>query len=325
MPSKLQLFLLILLQTVKAISEASCTPDDSMSDNELPPESNDCFQERESVSANSGDDDKNGTTFYSAEVTEVHARDIVEMHWLHDGHKATVLSQLEAVHRSSALPPSKMKVIDIACGEGLYARDLSQRFGYERIVGVEQSQFQVDLAKNRTTSIYPNVEYHQMDVPSDADISKLGGPFDIALVNWLYPYADSKGELLDMMRWTNRVMKPGGALIGWTVGIEDIRDADHGVVKDPKFRVEQRFDGKKKEGRIHQRENEMRFDCSIYTLSTYRTLFDVAGFEDVHFLEPLDYVDGRNQSSSSREERAMFEELITWKGCILKAMRATKL
>jgi len=272
-------------------------------------------------------------TQYSVDVANQWARSIENMHWLHDGHHSTVMSQLEAVHRRSNVPPSQMKVVDIACGEGIYARKLSDRFGYERIVAVDKSRAQIDTAMNRTASSrYPDIDYHQMDVPIDtlsaADIEALGGPFDIALANWLFSYADSKPDLLRMMEWTNRLMKPGGTLIAWTVAVEDLRDADEGVVKNSKFRIEQRFEGengKKEEGRVWQGENEMEYVCSIYSFNTYETLFEIAGFRDVHFLEHHEYVAGNELSNCTREERAMFDELITWKGCILKVFTATKL
>lgn len=271
----------------------------------------------------------NGTTAtqYSPEVADKWARSLDRMHWLHDGHQSTVVSQLETVHRLSKVPPSEMSVVDIACGEGKYARALSDRFGYQRIVAVDKSQSQLDIARNRTAATYSNIEYHQMDVPMEIvpDIESLGGPFDIALANWLYSYADSKRDLLEMMRWTNRMMKPGATLIAWTVAIDDFRNADDGVVKDPKFRIEQRFERERKEGRVWQGEDEMEYVCSIYSFNTYHTLFEVAGFENVHFLEHHEYVAEHDITNSSRAERAMFEELITWKGTILKVVRATKM
>ena len=204
---------------------------------------------------------------------------------------------------------------------------MADRFGYQRIVGVDKSEDILGIAANRTAATYSNIDYHRVDVPMESvpDIESLGG-FDIALVNWLFAHADTKSALLKMMLWTNRMMKSGGTVIGWTVATEDIRNADEGVVKDPKFRMNTYFDGgEKREGAVRQTEDEMEYRGSIYTFNTYHTLFQVAGFENVHFLEHHEYVAGRGTSNSSRAERAMFEELITWKGAILKVFRATKL
>ena len=263
---------------------------------------------------------------YDLEVTAQYAAHIQAMHWLHEGHRSVVHSQLEAVHRRSTVSPSKMRVIDIACGEGNYARTLVDRYGYERVVGVDKSQNQVDLAMNLTASSYSNVEFHQMNVPSDVilDVESLGGPFDIALANWLLPHAHSKRELLQMMQWTNRMMKPGGTLIAWTVGIEFLQNADDGVVKDAKFGMETHFEGEKKEGLISQIEGDMEYFGSIWSFNTYHTVLEVAGFEAVHFLEDHEYVAANRNSNCSEEERVMFNEIITWKGCILKALTAIK-
>jgi len=264
---------------------------------------------------------------YTPEVTAQWDRHIQSMRWLHDGFRSTVFSQLEAVHRVSGVSPTNMRVIDIACGEGNYARTIADRFGYERIVGVDKSDSILEIARNRTASTYPNIEYLQMEVPGDdiPDIESLGGPFDIALAIWLLPHADSKRQLLGMMQWIERVLKPGGTLIAWTVGIEDIRDADIGVVKDPKFGMETYFEGERSEGSIFQKEGDMEYFGSIWSFNTYQTLLEVAGFENAHFLEHHEYFMREGQSECRAEERAMFEEIITWKGCILKALRATKL
>ena len=63
-----------------------------------------------------------GTTTmeYSEEVANQYVLNMDRMHWLHDGHQSTVLTQLETINRLSKVPPSEMSVIDIACGEGKY-------------------------------------------------------------------------------------------------------------------------------------------------------------------------------------------------------------
>ena len=70
------------------------------------------------------------TTQYSPDVAATYASSLESMHWLHDNLQSAVLAQLDAVNRRSKIPPSEMKVVDIACGEGKYARALVDIFGY---------------------------------------------------------------------------------------------------------------------------------------------------------------------------------------------------
>lgn len=193
-------------------------------------------------------------------------------------------------------------------------------------MGVDKSHSILEIARNRTASTYP-IEYHQMSVPEDtiSDVASLGGPFDIAVVNWLFNYADTKRELYEMALWVNQLLKPGGILIGWTVSIEDVRDSDNGEAKnDPKFRWQTRFDGERKEGRVWNGENEMEYVNNLWVFNTYYTVFEVAGYEETRFLEHHEYVGANQYINCTQEERAIFEEFITWKGTVEKAFMSTK-
>ena len=128
----------------------------------------------------------------------------------------------------------------------------------------------MEMARDHTpSSVYPTISYHQVDVGSTAaeqSVDTLGGPFDIAVAQWLYLYAGSKQELHDMIRWTGSVLKPGGLLIAVTPSIRNLDDAHNGTV--PGFSVKQIFGAEKKEGLYLEK---WRYDG--HTIDYYTSLF----------------------------------------------------
>ena len=63
---------------------------------------------------------------------------------------------------------------------------------------------------------------------------------------------------------------------------------------------------------------------NLWTFGTYETVLEVAGFDEVRFLEHHEYIGSNDFVNSTREERAIWEEAITWKGTVLKVFRAIK-
>lgn len=274
------------------------------------------------------------TTQYSPEVAARYERATKDLrHWSNDGFQCTILSQLDKLNRSSVSHPEKVKVIDLACGDGNYSRAMSDRFGYGHIVGVDKSESQLALAKQKTQSdAYPNISYYQLDIGTETalDVEALGGPFDVALPIFLYNYAESKKELFDMIQWTNSLLKPGGTVIGCNPAIRNLSDADNGIYKnDPKFCYQQIFGDEVKEGKyltklgdVHG-DDTMNLESHLYTYNTYETVFEISGFSGVRFLEGDDYLNDKI-TNSTEEERMMFLEFMTWKGCALRVFTATK-
>src|SRR5262245_49085220 len=86
------------------------------------------------------------------------------------------------------------RIVDLACGEGYYTRELARR-GAARIVGVDLSSGMVDLARSQEATDQLGVEYLVSDVRALA----LRETFDVAVAAYLLNYAHDRRELAAMV------------------------------------------------------------------------------------------------------------------------------
>ena len=152
----------------------------------------------------------------------------------------------------------------------------------------------------------------------------------MAVPIYLYNYAESRTELYDMIQWTGSLLKPGGHLIGMAPFARNLHDLENGIYKnDPKFGFQLHFGDEVKEGLFLTQFGDVHGDdflnlhTHLYSYNTLETLLEISGFCDVRFCEGDDYAN-RTVSNSSDEERMMFLEFMSYKGCPLKVFTATK-
>ena len=100
-------------------------------------------------------------------------------------------------------------VVDLACGEGIYSRNLKRR-GAARVLGIDISAEMVTLAKEVETAEPVGVEYLQSDV-AKVDTEER---FDIAFCSYLFNYARSRDELRSLITSVARLLRPGGFVVG---------------------------------------------------------------------------------------------------------------
>jgi SAM-dependent methyltransferase len=114
-------------------------------------------------------------------------------------------------HSMSGLLPdlAGRSLVDLACGEGIYARKLKQA-GAAHVVGVDISPEMIVLAKQAEAAEPLGVRY----VVADAATVDLEEPFDIALCSYLFNYARSRLELRSLVEAVARVVRPGGHVVG---------------------------------------------------------------------------------------------------------------
>lgn len=285
-------------------------------------------------------------TQYDTSFTADYVDTKVDTHlqWLYEGLTRTVLSELENVGGD----PSEMKLIDIACGIGDDTRAMADRFGYAQIVGVDKSQSQLDTATKQSLA-YPSLSFQRVDVGSEMSVdavNALGGPFDVAVAMWLFNYAETKSELRAMIAWVNAVLKPGGALIAVVPSIAKVEDIHNGTAKDDaRFFTRYIFGDKLGEGMfVHsfgpenvQDEHHIDFCTAMWAHTTYETLFDVSGFDDVRFLNGDDFrirfdvaIDTDTEGEAECrmlgdiKRQAMMWEYQSWKGRITSVFTAHK-
>jgi SAM-dependent methyltransferase len=100
------------------------------------------------------------------------------------------------------------KVLDLACGEGHYARML-RRQGAARVIGVDISDGMIALARQEEERQPLGVEYVK------AAVEDLGvvGAFDVVSAAYLLHYAATREHLAAMCRTIAANLRPGGRLV----------------------------------------------------------------------------------------------------------------
>jgi toxoflavin synthase len=101
-----------------------------------------------------------------------------------------------------------LAVLDLACGEGYYAR-LIRRRGAARVVGVDISAAMIKLAEEQETREPLGVEYLCRDA---GDLGSIG-PFDVVTAAYLLNYAPSREHLRAMCRAIAANLGPGGRFV----------------------------------------------------------------------------------------------------------------
>jgi toxoflavin synthase len=99
---------------------------------------------------------------------------------------------------------SGLSVLDLACGEGYYTRNIKRR-GAKRILGVDVSNEMIKLARAEEAQDPLGIEYLVHDVRS----LELEETFDLVVAAYLLNYARDREELLTMCQAVARSMKPG--------------------------------------------------------------------------------------------------------------------
>jgi ubiquinone/menaquinone biosynthesis C-methylase UbiE len=107
--------------------------------------------------------------------------------------------------------PRGAKVLDLACGEGIWARWVAQQFG-ARVVGVDISAAMVELARESEAAEPLGCIF---EVGDCAELALDGeGTFDVVMAMWLLNYAESEQQLEAFARTAYRYLKPGGVMVG---------------------------------------------------------------------------------------------------------------
>ena len=99
-------------------------------------------------------------------------------------------------------------VIDLACGEGYYTRELRRR-GAASVVGVDLSHGMLALAQAEEGRRPLGIEYRV----GDAKALEAGGEFDLVFAAYLLNYARTAEELTQMCRAVARALRPGGRFV----------------------------------------------------------------------------------------------------------------
>ena len=101
-----------------------------------------------------------------------------------------------------------LTVLDLACGEGFYTRQLKHR-GAAEVVGVDISEGMIRLAEEAEEQNPIDVVYHCQD----ALALNLNKKFDLICASYLLNYARNAEELFQMGQVIANHLKPGGRFV----------------------------------------------------------------------------------------------------------------
>ena len=110
--------------------------------------------------------------------------------------------------RTLAGPLHGGSALDLACGEGYYAR-LLRAWGAGTVVGVDLSPRMIELARRQESAQPLGISYHVQDVRT----LDLGRQFDLVFAAFLFNHARDSAEFLEMARAVVRHLAPEGRLV----------------------------------------------------------------------------------------------------------------
>ncbi len=175
-------------------------------------------------------------------------------------------------------------VLDLACGEGFYTRQLKQR-GAARVAGVDISEQMIALARAEEARKPLGIDY---DVQDAAQVA-LPEPFDLVVAAYLLNYAQSREQLLGMCQAVARNLKPGGRF----VAVNDYSELPveaFGITR--KYGFIKSVSGELREGTpitytlFNDDGSSFHFDNYFLSRATYEWALQTAGLRDIRWHPP---------------------------------------
>jgi SAM-dependent methyltransferase len=172
--------------------------------------------------------------------------------------------------------------LDLACGEGHYARML-RRHGAARVIGVDLSEGMIALAREDEAREPLGVEYVQ------AAVEDLGvvGAFDVVSAVYLLHYAPTRDHLAAMCRTIAANLRPGGRFVAMNSNIGPGVPADmsrYGMKPSDLKPIEE---GMAYRLTFLQGPDSFEIQNYYYSRATYEEILRQAGFASVQWHRPV--------------------------------------
>jgi 2-polyprenyl-3-methyl-5-hydroxy-6-metoxy-1,4-benzoquinol methylase len=103
---------------------------------------------------------------------------------------------------------SNKNVLDLACGDGFYSRQLKLR-GANNVEGVDVSNAMIDLARQAEDQNPLGITYHEHDVLN----LELNKKFDLITASYLLNYAKTPEDLIQFGKVIVKHLKPNGRFV----------------------------------------------------------------------------------------------------------------
>ena len=178
-------------------------------------------------------------------------------------------------------------ILDMACGEGVYARQFRQA-GAAEVTGVDVSSAMVELAEAKERAEPIGCRY----VCADAATFEPAAPVDVVTAIYLFNYARTPEELERFARACCRALRPGGLLVGFNDNVrrpprpDDVSLAKYGLQRTCARHPPR--EGDAITYRITNTDNQT-FEFENYYLrpSTCEAAMRDVGFVDFRWVDPM--------------------------------------
>lgn len=179
------------------------------------------------------------------------------------------------------------RVLDLACGEGLYSRELMKR-GASSVVGVDISEVMVAKAKQAEEELRQGIEYLVHDVASLPEL----GSFDAVSAVYLLHYAPSRTRLLEMCRSTRAALKPGGTFVTLSANPDFSLDKPNVTAHGLTLKFEPPLkDGDVIEAEVHIGPG-IKFETFHWSRATHEWALREAGLVNIEWIAPTVSAEG---------------------------------
>jgi len=175
-----------------------------------------------------------------------------------DQERITFLEELSRrIRPANADKSSRVQVLDVGCATGTFALALMRR-GMD-VTGIDANTSMIQSACRRNPEPRTNARFFQMDM-REAGSSFAHGRFDMALClgNTLV-HLDGPDAILDFLKQTHNLLRPGGAFVFQTVNYEKIKNENISrlpTIESTRARLEREY-RRREDGRIS-------FEATIY-------------------------------------------------------------
>jgi toxoflavin synthase len=181
------------------------------------------------------------------------------------------------------------RVLDLACGEGYYSRQLRQRGAH--VVGIDVSASMIRLARDEESWQPLGIEYRV----GDATCLPPTGSFDLVLAAYLFCNARNETQLQAMARSIAGNLRPGGRLVAVTDNPAQPIDS---FAAQRKYGFEKSVAGALVEGApitctIFLDDEAIRLQNYYLPIAAYERALRKAGLVDIRWHAPRLSLEGR--------------------------------